>query len=434
MVLPLNKRYLDIAIKAYNEAWRLVLPAMRLNARLKDGYDHRILTCCLPEADLWIQAASAGEAYLALSLVENLQLPDSSRILATTNTRQGMEILCKAETRIRQAGRTSALVCRWFPFDQPAIMKKAVGQVSPKLVVLLETEIWPGLLHALKEKSCPVWILNGRMTEKSFSRYCRIRKFLYPLSPRGVLAISETDAKRFSGLFGKSIVKQMPNIKFDRLLAGKISEHKNPISQLIPSSAKFLVLGSIRREEEGRTVKLLKKILRHHPDVITGLFPRHMHRIDSWKSLLSKAGLFWGLRSGLQNKPQPGQVILWDTFGELSDAYQAAGAVFVGGSLEPLGGQNFLEPLVCGVRPVIGPYWDNFFWVGEDIFRQGLVFRESSWQSAAGRLIQQIHNNPDREETRHLAQKYISARQGGTRQACRLIEACLAGGRTKEQP
>jgi hypothetical protein len=134
----LNKQHLDLAIKAYSRVWRLMLPALGINKRLKDGFSHRMLSSALPAADLWIQAASAGEAYLAWSLVENLKLPYPCRILATTNTRQGMEILEKAKEKLSKDDGKHTLMCKWFPFDQPEIMDMAVKQISPDLVVLLE--------------------------------------------------------------------------------------------------------------------------------------------------------------------------------------------------------------------------------------------------------------------------------------------------------
>jgi 3-deoxy-D-manno-octulosonic-acid transferase len=421
----LNKQHLDLAIKAYSRVWRLMLPALGINKRLKDGFSHRMLSSALPAADLWIQAASAGEAYLAWSLVENLKLPYPCRILATTNTRQGMEILEKAKEKLSKDDGKHTLMCKWFPFDQPEIMDMAVKQISPDLVVLLETEIWPGLLNALAKNSRPAWIINGRMTRKSFSRYWYIKNFLHLLRPEGVLAISKPDADRFAALFGKDIVKQMPNIKFDRLQTGKDLKKQNPLDSIIPRESKFLVMGSIRQQEETAALKMIRHVINMHPQVITGLFPRHMHRTEAWQAHLAQSGLPWTLRSRIENHAKPGQVILWDTFGELSDAYKSAHAVFVGGSIEPLGGQNFLEPLACGIRPVTGPYWDNFFWVGEDIFNQKLVFRESTWLNAAKRLADQLYNPENPAEVMDLASQYICARQGGTRQACIVIESCL---------
>ena len=120
-------------------------------------------------------------------------------------------------------------------------------------------------------------------------------------------------------------------------------------------------------------------------------------------------------------------VVLWDRIGELNSAYSRADAAFVGGSLAPVGGQNFLEPLMCGIRPVIGPFWDNFKWVGADIFDQGLVRVGPDWESAADLLSEDMKATPPRDAIREQAGRYIRARQGGARSACRAMEPFLNG-------
>ncbi|MFO7931087.1 MAG: glycosyltransferase N-terminal domain-containing protein [Desulfosalsimonas sp.] len=428
----MNQTGLKIALKIYDTAWRAFMPALRISSRLKEGYDGRSLAADLPAADLWIQAASGGEAYLAWSILSALNPPVHTRVLVTTNTGQGMEILQKAALQPGPANPSITIMTAWFPFDRPSVMRKAVCQVNPKLVVFLETEIWPGLLYALKSGGRPAWIINGRLTEKSFSRYRRGSGLLRMLRPEGVLCVSDADAARFSKLFGKDIVSEMTNIKFDKLPALKPDQQQQALPGILAPESKFLVLGSIRKEEEAGVRKLMENVRGHYSDVVIGLFPRHMHRLEHWKLELKRMNTPWVLRSQMSGPAEPGSVILWDTFGELSEAYWAADSVFVGGSLAPLGGQNFLEPLLCGCQPVMGPSWDNFFWVGEDVFSQGLVLKESNWQAAARRLVEQLQNPPDREKIRAKAVQYISARQGGTKKACGVIEKYLEKDPRKE--
>jgi 3-deoxy-D-manno-octulosonic-acid transferase len=133
------------------------------------------------------------------------------------------------------------------------------------------------------------------------------------------------------------------------------------------------------------------------------------------------------LRSAAKPTIAGGTVVLWDTFGELSLAYQSAAAAFVGGSLAPLGGQNFLEPLVCGIRPVIGPSWENFTWVGPEIIRPGLVRIAADWQAAADLLVQDLQSPLARETVQKTALAYIRERQGGTALVCRAINEMLPG-------
>ncbi|MFW6296957.1 MAG: 3-deoxy-D-manno-octulosonic acid transferase [Desulfosalsimonas sp.] len=408
------------------------MPVLRLSPQLKDGYRARRLPSGLPRAELWIQAASGGEAYLAWSLIRELKPERNLRVLVTTNTRQGMDILEEGRTDISAACPEITLFLGWCPFDRPKIMQQAICRVNPGLVVLLETEIWPGMLYALKIRKHPVCIVNGRITQKSLSGYRRIKKLLYMLRPEEILAVSKKDAAGFAGLFGKDIVSVMPNMKFDRLCPETQHAQDTVLPEGLKTQAKFLILASIRKQEEKQVKKLIKHVQLHHPDAIIGLFPRHMHRLDFWKHALTKMGTSWQLRSKLSAMPGPGRIILWDRFGELASAYKTADAVFVGGSLAPVGGQNFLEPLIHGLRPVTGPYWENFFWAGKEIFANGLVIKENNWRAAARQLCRQLENPAEKKKIRKKAVNYITARQGGTKTGCRVIEKYLKTGSAKE--
>jgi len=413
-----------LALKLYDTLWRVCIPLLRLNSRLKDGYGTRCTGDKLKPADIWIQAASAGEAYLALSLIDNMHSADPIHILVTTNTRQGLDIIKKAieAKSINQITVESA----YIPFDRPALMDKVVQHIGPKLMILLETEIWPGLLFALKKNNVRTIIINGRVTPKSLKGYMRWPSLWETLCPDKILAISDDDAYRFATLFGQNKVQKMSNIKFDRLNT-ILQDTNNPLKMFIPELTPFLVLGSVRQPEENQVENILLKIRSSVPETIIGLFPRHMHRIKYWEQALVKLDIQWKRRSELTSINVPaGTVIIWDTFGELNAAYALAKSVFVGGSLAPLGGQNFLEPMIYGIKPVIGPSWENFAWVGNDIFKQGLAITTTSWQSVASELIGQLRQtNPDSDQQQKAAIRYIEERKGGTLQACNLISELL---------
>jgi 3-deoxy-D-manno-octulosonic-acid transferase len=302
-------------------------------------------------------------------------------------------------------------------------MNRAVRDADPEIVILVETEIWPGFLAALKKSRARTMVVNGRINEKYLKRYRLWPSFWKALAPDLVLAISPADARRFEKLFGGK-VEVMPNMKFDRVPPAPAATEQNPVAGLLAPQTPFLVLGSVRQEEEGMIAKLITRIRQQLPEVVIGLFPRHMHRIEQWKSIMSRAG-GWQLRSAAKPAIAAGTVLLWDTFGELSLAYQSATAAFVGGSLAPLGGQNFLEPLVCGVPPVIGPSWENFTWIGSEIIGQALVRVASDWETAADLLLQDLKSPPPRDTVQKAALTYIQERQGGTARVCRLINELL---------
>ncbi len=411
-----------VALGLYEAAWKVAIPFLSRNKRLAEGLAQRKLERKLPKADLWIQAASAGESYLAQSILKSLKFPKSIHVLVTSNTRQGMDIVAGTVSDMDSKKGNIRISSAYFPFDRPSIMRQAVREVSPAVVVLLESELWPGLLFALKEAGSKVLVINGRMVEKSLRNYQVWPSFWKNLAPDQILAVSNEDALRFGVLFGKDRVSVMSNIKFDRITgADKYPEIVESIKGILPSDIPFLVLASVREEEESLILQMIQKILGHQSKTVIGLFPRHMHRLLHWQNALSRISIPWRYRSETNAPVEAGTVIVWDTFGELASSYQLAGAAFVGGSLAPLGGQNFLEPLMCGVIPVTGPSWYNFYWVGRQIIDMGLVRMAQDWEKAADMLIKVLQTPEPRENVRHNVLDYVGKRQGGTRKACEVI-------------
>ncbi len=402
------------------------MPWLRLNHRLAEGYQQRCLKKMLPAADIWIQAASVGESYLALEIIKTLKVTRAVKILVTSNTSQGIDILNRA---LADRGKTKEgihISVGYFPFDKPALMRKAVAAIRPAAMVLLETEIWPGLLRALKLHNCKTIIINGRITDRSLKRYLLWPSIWTKLRPDRVLAISPADADRFKQLFGPDGIETMPNIKFDRVASVATSaDNQNTIENLVPGSLTFAVLASVRRQEEPLIKQIIDEIFRSRPETVIGLFPRHLHRIQSWQETLNQAGIRWSLRSEARTPATAGTVILWDSFGELLPAYELCKSAFVGGSLAPLGGQNFLEALICGTRPVIGPSWENFIWVGAEIIEAGLLRVAGNWQEVVALLLKDMESSPPRDEIIKRSLEYIKERQGGTAKACRAISALM---------
>ena len=413
----------------YNFSWSVALPWLRLNQRLADGYRQRSLKDKpIGAADLWIQAASVGESFLALELVNTLWVKRPIQILLSSNTRQGITILDQARLSATSDQGQIQTTVRFFPFDKPSIMTAAVAAIRPKLMVLLESEIWPGLLRALKSQHCKTIIVNGRMTEKSLRRYLLWPSIWQTLRPDKVLAISKADAKRFGHLFGPLGVDVMANIKFDRMTSvGSADQNFSMVESLLPADVPFVVFASVRHEEEAEVKKLVQEIARSRPQVVIGLFPRHIQRVKFWQDALTQLGRQWILRSAISNSVSAGTVIIWDTFGELIPAYQLAQSAFVGGSLAPLGGQNFLETLISGVIPVIGPSWENFAWVGQEIIDAGLLRVADDWRQAGAFILQDLDAPRSRPAVIETARQFLATRRGGTDQACRQIEAMLFG-------
>ena len=413
----------------YGLAWKLAIPLLSRHHRLREGLDERTLRSGLPaRARVWIQAASAGEAFLAWEVLRRLRAPAGGlSVLCTTNTSQGLGVL-------RQAAASPDLdpglsvQTRYFPFDAPRLMEQAVAAAAPDVAVLLESELWPGFMAACRRQGTRVLLANGRMTAKSLAGYRRFPGAAKLLAPDFVLAMSPEDARRFEKLFGRERVGLMPNIKFDRLARSAAPGGDNPLAGLLAPDTDFVVLGSVRRQEEGAVAGVLAGLLDRAPGTVVGLFPRHMDRVEPWIRRLARTGVPCVRRSSLNAPAAPGTVLLWDVFGELGRAYGLARAAFVGGSLKPLGGQNFLEPLGLGTPTVTGPHWDNFAWVGRAILDLGPLREARDGDGVLEALLVFLARPPDRAAVRRAVLDYAASRTGGAAAVCGRIAQWLENG------
>ena len=390
----------------YSLLWLIFLPFLLTIKRLTP-VDNGRLGFGMPKGPykIWIQAASLGEAKLAVNLVQELNSRGVTSILVTTNTRQGMELLEK------KLGPNTGKA--YFPFDIVCFMGLALLRVKPSCLVLLETEIWPSLLYVCRKNKIPVVLGNGRMSLKSFCRYYFLRKLLAGIGPGEIAAVSRKDRERFSAVFPYAETALMPNIKFDLLAqAEPIAYVQNPLSSYFKPKHPLIVLGSIRKEEEPLIFNVIQRIHINRPKTTVALFPRHLTRIDKWKDLLQKNYIPWILRSDMQTGTAPSGVIIWDKFGELEPAYALARSAFVGGSLMPCGGQNFLEALAQGLIPCVGPFRDNFHWVGNEILDAGLLIEVKDEQELYQKLI--LSQTGSRENVEKKFREYLQDRLGGT--------------------
>jgi 3-deoxy-D-manno-octulosonic-acid transferase len=311
----------------------------------------------------------------------------------------------------------------YAPLDTGPRVRKALNAFRPRVVVLLETELWPNLLTACTRRGIPVLLINARMTPKSLSWYTRVRELGPRIQPQRILAVDQDQACRYSYIFGSQAVDTMRNIKFDRWsgVQEPLPYVQNPLSKLFKAQSRLVVYGSIRREEEPYLVPVIARMASLHPRSIQAVFPRHMHRIPAWKKALQETGLSWKLRSHIQDSVPQGTIILWDTMGELEPAYAMARAVFIGGSLAPKGGQNFLESLAQGVVPCIGPWWSNFSWVGPEIVDQGLLSQVSGPEDLVQALSHDLRSPQSREKVFQRFAQYLRQRQGGVHDALSAI-------------
>ncbi|HEY6547189.1 MAG TPA: 3-deoxy-D-manno-octulosonic acid transferase, partial [Vicinamibacteria bacterium] len=302
---------------------------------------------------IWVHAVSVGEVLAARPLVAALEarFPDRAVFLSTT-TPTGHAV---AQRSVRDPGRLF-----FAPFDWKGPVRKALDRLEPALLVLVETEIWPNLIHEARRRGVRVAMVNGRISEASHRGYRRIRPFLRRVLGEIDLFSMQGDAhaERIRDLGAPADrVRISGNVKFD-LEAPKASE---TLATLLRREGPLVVAGSTVDGEEEAVLRAFQKVRESVPSAWLLIAPRHPERFDLVPTLVREAGFRCVRRSVLEpGAASVADVVLLDTLGELAQAYGLARAVFVGGSLARKGGHNILEPAVLGRPVIVGPHMDNF--------------------------------------------------------------------------
>ncbi len=406
----------------YNALWRLVSPLLRRSPRLAEGWEQRTLHGA-PSGpfDLWIQSASGGEAFITNTVLNCLRqmkregrIERQLRILATSTTPQGIKILTEGA---RQKGKETDLAISYFPLDAPSLMTEAFHRFKPRLAILVETELWPGFLVSARQSGVTVMVINGRMSGKSHAAYRRIALFFHKFGPQKVLAMSREDGQRFADIVGSERVTVIPNLKFDSL--NRAVTKQETVKNILPKDATFIIFGSIRKPEETEIINCIHQLHSKYPALITGFFPKHIERAEKIERKIALLGIPCTLRSSLVTETAPGSVIVWDLFGEQAAAYHQAETAFVGGSLYPKGGgHNLIEPLIAGIRPITGPYWHNFAWLGREVEERELIEEVTNSKELMAALLGRLENRESKEENTIKAEQYLAAKRGGTAATC----------------
>ena len=435
--------------RIYRLLWRLAFPFLKRSSRLSDGWNERMvpgdwLLPDLPQkdgraADIWLQAASGGEARLAVAICRSFRPDAALRILVTTWTRQGRDVVELALPSLKESHPNLVVAVRFAPFDHPGIVRRALAEASPRLVALLETELWPGLMAACREKNIPVHIFNGRINSSTAHFGRLFSSLMADIAPAAVHAVSRYDQQGFSAIF-PCPADRMTNIKFD--LAAQTLDAPLPATErLFTAAGPVFLFASVRQGEETRIPGQLSRLYKAVPNAAVIIVPRHLHRVPAWKSVLEDLAFMPMLISELApGSPLPRKrVLIWDRFGDLPQLYAAARAVFVGGSFGQ-GGQNFLEALAAGRVPCIGPSAHNFLWAlgtGEpsmpSLVEAGLLRVAHTPKDVINIMLEQAASTRDRNTVREAFRTWLLPRQGGSAATAMLMEEALASGPDRPQ-
>ncbi|KAF0220704.1 MAG: 3-deoxy-D-manno-octulosonic-acid [Geobacteraceae bacterium] len=318
------------------------------------------LSAVVGKETIWVHAVSVGETIAVKPLLKALKetFPDWKIVLSnvTETGRSIGEKLAEAD------------LCIYFPFDYPFAVKGLLEKVNPSILIVMETEIWPNFLRIARRMGIPAVMVNGRISDRSFGRYLKFKRFFRPVLANFTAFCMQTgeDARRIAAIGAEpDRVHVTKNLKYDLPMASSSPEQRGELrkSYRIPGGALVFTAGSTHAGEEEIVVAAYKSLLSQGRDCFMILAPRHPERAGQVAEILKKAGVSFTIRSGLDARSEefaPGEVLLVDTVGELTRLYSFSDVVFVGGSLVPTGGHNVLEPAACGVPVIFGPHMGNF--------------------------------------------------------------------------
>ncbi|MCX6338382.1 MAG: 3-deoxy-D-manno-octulosonic acid transferase [Candidatus Aureabacteria bacterium] len=374
---------------------------------------------------VWFHAVSVGEVLAVMPLVKRVhaELPEL-QILLSTVTLTGQRV---AGEKIGDAG-----VVIYFPLDMSFAVRRALRLISPELIVLVETEIWPNFICAAAEKRIPIAIINGRISDRSFPGYRCARSFLKRFLSRVAIFSMQTDldARRIQAIGAPSEkIAITGNMKFDcGITPGDEQARLTIISSLgLSPRQDVIVAGSTHRGEEEIVLDAYRAVRSAGGEPALIIVPRHPERAAEVKALAEARGERCVLRSCMSRGEAlpPRAVLIVDTIGELVDIYRAATVVFVGKSLVAGGGQNIIEPASMGKAVLFGPSMHNFREAAELLLKNKGAIQVGNARALQEALTFLLRDRDARESMGRRAAESMSLSRGATRRNLEIIKKLL---------
>ncbi len=341
--------------------------------RERFGYIHAAELARIGERPvIWLHAVSVGEAIAARPLLKALREHYPGHAILVSNT---------TETgRAISSSFPEKDLCIYFPFDFLPAVRNTLHRIRPKLIIIMETEIWPNFTREATNRGIPIILANGRVSDRSFSRYLKFDWFFRPaLQMFSCLCMqTETDRERIIAI-GASPERTVAvgNLKYDIPSHLVQDEEKAGLRGRygIPGNLTVVTAGSTHPGEEEYVLAAYQELVTTFNNFFLVLVPRHPERANEVAALLEQMGLSYRRRTAIKTSGviafQGGMVLLVDTIGEMMDLYALSDLAFVGGSLVPTGGHNLLEPASLGIPCIFGPNMDNFREIADLVLQYG---------------------------------------------------------------
>ena len=351
-----EKKCFDIYKSIKPAAFKAVIPIIDLARKLKNKppipLREKMSEIDFPELGekvIMIHGVSVGEVLSLENLIKKVKADFSDyKLVITTGTVTGQELAHK------KYGELADFIT-YFPLDVYEACKKFVEAIKPSVVLIAETELWPNFAYVCQEKEIPLYIINGRISDKSYPSYLKIKKFLEIILQNytGIFCQSEIDKERFISIGANADnTCVMKNLKFE------IAKKECDID-LKSGTSKVLIAGSTHSGEDEIVLRVYQKLKNRINDLKLIIAPRHLTRVEEVARLIKEYGFNYGFRTK-EETFEDNDIIILDTLGELSKTYAIVDVAFIGGSFNNTGGHNPLEAVIYSKPAVSGPSIKNF--------------------------------------------------------------------------
>jgi 3-deoxy-D-manno-octulosonic-acid transferase len=366
---------------------------------------------------VWLHAVSVGEVNAAAPLVNALlRQGKGTRWVVTTITPTGSQ-----RVRALWGGRVDHV---YLPYDLPGSVDRFLQHFRPTLALIMETELWPNMLFGCRDHRIPVYVLNARLSARSLRGYRLLRPLLGRAlrTVRCVAAQSDADARRFQVLGARpDQVRVLGNLKYDVEVPDGLEALRAAFEDALGRKRPVWIAASTHEGEEEDVLALHRRLRARWPDLLLLWAPRHPERFGRVRAAAEAAGWQVGTRSAGGWPAAGDDVFVVDTLGELMAFYACADVAFVGGSLQPVGGHNLLEPAAVGTAVVTGPHLHNFAEISRRLDEAGALRVGRDLQEVGDALEALLGDAPLRQAMVEAGRALVDQGRGALRNTLELI-------------
>jgi 3-deoxy-D-manno-octulosonic-acid transferase len=371
---------------------------------------------------IWIHAVSMGEVNAAMPLIDALmQRYEGTPFVITTVTPTGSD-------RVRRVYGDRVFNV-YLPYDLPASIRRFLDRVQPRLIVVMETEIWPNLFFGCRARGVPIVVANARLSEKSLRGYGPVRPLARSAlaSAHYVAAQSMTDAARLRDLGAEpERLGVVGNLKYDMTVPVELKTQAQTMRAGWGERRPVWIAASTHEGEEEPVLKAHAAVLRQFPDALLLFAPRHPERFKPVALACRSFGFITRTRSEGGSADADTQCFVVDTLGELLRFYAAADVAFVGGSLVPIGGHNVLEPAALSVPVIVGPQTFNFTDITASLIEAGAALCIAESEELSTAVVKLLADEQLRRRIGDAGRAAFEREQGGVLRTVGIVEKVLA--------